>query len=138
MRKRRVVGRRSRRSGAALVEMAAVLPVLLTLVLGVIDTARLGSVAQRLQNAAREGCRVAAMPDSTQAGVQARVQAVLSDSGLPIGQVAPSPSGWATSARGAAITVTLTIPYSQVSWLGQASLFRGAMVHAEATMGSER
>lgn len=121
-----------------MVEMAAVLPLLLMMVFGMIESARLASVAQLVQNAAREGCRVAAMPGKTQADVQSRVQAVLNGSGVSIASVVPSPSGWATSARGTAIKLALSVPYSQVGWLGTASMFKDATVRAEAIMCSER
>ena len=53
------------RNGTAAVELALVLPLFLTLLLGVLEFARLGMVMQVLTTAAREGCREAALPGFT-------------------------------------------------------------------------
>src|SRR4051812_43884196 len=106
-----------RRSGSAVVEMAAVAPVFVALILGQIESSRLGMVAQLLTTAAREGCRVAVVNGKTQTDVQTRINAVLAGSGISVGTVNPTPSGWASSTGGTAITVSLSVPYSQVSWL---------------------
>src|SRR4051795_2008796 len=103
--------RGTRRSGAAAVEMAVVSPLLITLLLGQIEAARLGMVAQLLTTAAREGCRVAVISGSTQTDVQNRVNTVLNGSGISVGTVTPSPSNWATAAGGTAITVSVSVPY---------------------------
>jgi Flp pilus assembly protein TadG len=81
--------------GAAAVEMAIVLPVLILLVFGIIEWSIYFNRLQGLQAAAREGARVAALPQSTQGDVTAKVNAAL-DGVLPSGSaatVAVSPSG---------------------------------------------
>jgi Flp pilus assembly pilin Flp len=60
----RVLGKRAAKgcrdeSGAAAVEMALVLPVLILLVFGIIEFARAWNVRQTLTDAAREGARIA-------------------------------------------------------------------------------
>ena len=127
-----------RRAGAAVVEMAVVLPLFILLVFGLIEASRLGMVAQLITNAAREGCRVAVINQTTQAAVQARVEAVLAGSGISVGTVNPSPSNWATSSKGTAITVSLSVPFSQVSWLSTPMFLGNTTVSASATMSSER
>lgn len=129
---------RRRAGGAAAVELAMVLPFVVTIVLGHIESARMGMVAQLLTTAAREGCRVAVLNGKTQADVQARVQAVLAGSGVPIGTVTPTPEGWQNSSGGTAITVSLSVPFSQVSWLPTPLFLKGAKITASATMSSER
>src|SRR5207249_2555141 len=104
--------------GASAVEMALISPLLVALILGQIEMSRLGMVAQLLTTAARDGCRVAVISGSAQADVQNRVNAVLSGSGISVGTVTPSPANWATAAGGTAITVSLSVPYTSVSWLG--------------------
>lgn len=132
--------RRSKRGrcGAAMAEMAVVTPLFVTLVLGQIETARLGMVAQLLTTAAREGCRVAVLNGSTASTVQTRVNAFLSGSGINVGTVTPTPSNWATAAGGTAITVTLSVPYSSVSWFSPSHYLKDAKIQASATMSSER
>jgi hypothetical protein len=53
--------KRDRRRGAAAVEFAVIAPVLLTIVLGTVDVARLLDAQNQLAVAAREGARLAAM-----------------------------------------------------------------------------
>jgi Flp pilus assembly protein TadG len=120
--------------------MALVAPVFVTLLMGVFESSRLGMVAQLLTSAAREGCRVAVLPGSTQSDVQTRVTAVLSGSGIPVGTVTPTcPSAyaWQTAPGGTPITVSLSVPYSQVSWLGTPYFLNGTLVSASATLSSE-
>jgi Flp pilus assembly protein TadG len=130
--------RRRPRSGAAAVEMAAVLPLVIALVFGQIESSRLGMMVQLLNTAAREGCRVAVISGHTANDVKARVNAVLSGSGVSFSSVTPSPSNWDTAPGGTAITVSLSVPYSQVGWLPTPRFLRNATVKASATFSSER
>lgn len=129
------------RRGASAVEMALIAPVFVTLVLGQIETSRLGMVSQLLTTAAREGCRVAVLPHNDQSDVQDRVNRVLEGSGIPVGTVTPtcpSPAVWDDSPAGTPITVRLSVPYRSVSWLGVPFFLKDATVTASATMSSER
>jgi Flp pilus assembly protein TadG len=121
--------------------MALVTPVFLTLVLAMIEASRLGMVAQLVTTAAREGCRVAVLNGSAQTDVQNRIDTVLTGSGIPVGTVTPtcpSPYTWTTAPSGTPITVSLSVPYNQVSWLRVAVFLNGATISASATMSSER
>jgi Flp pilus assembly protein TadG len=118
--------------------MAVVFPLLLAMILGMVEMARLGMVTQLLSTAAREGCRVAVIPGKTQTDVQARINAVLAGSGINVGTVNPTPSNWATASSGTPVTVTLSVPYSQVTWLPLPRFLGGATIRASATMNSER
>jgi hypothetical protein len=120
--------------------MALVAPVFVALVMGQLESARLGMVSQLLTTAAREGCRVAVIPGNTEAVVQSRINAVLSGSGISVGTVTPtcpSPYAWSTAPMGTPITVSLSVPYSQVSWLGTPFFLQNATVSASATLSSE-
>jgi Flp pilus assembly protein TadG len=123
------------------VELALVSPILITLLLGMIEGARLGMVTQLLTAAAREGCRVAVLDGMTQTDVQNRINAVLSGSNISVGTVTPtctSPYTWTSAPSGTAITVSLSVSYSQVSWLKLAGFFNNSTINASATMSSER
>ena len=136
--KQRIKGNRR---GASAVEMAFIAPVFITLIMGTIESSRLGMVAQLLTTAAREGCRVAVVSGMTETDVQNRVNAVLSGSGVAVGTVTPTcpgPYSWDSSPSGTAITVSLSVPYSQVSWLPTSFFFQGAVITSSATMSSER
>ena len=120
--------------------MAIVAPVLVTVLLGQIEASRLGMVAQVLTTAAREGCRVAVTPGATQTGVQNRINAVLSGSGISVGTITPtcpSPYTWNNAPDGTPITITMSVPYSQVSWLGTPYFLTNVNINAQATMSSE-
>jgi Flp pilus assembly protein TadG len=68
--------------GAELIEMAIVLPILLLVFAAIIDFGFLFQRYEAVTNAAREGARVAVLPNYTAADVQARVQSYLTASGL--------------------------------------------------------
>ena len=65
------------RRGAAMVEMALVLPVFLMLVLGIIEFGRGMMVANLVTNSAREGARMAVLDGSTNTEVATAVQTFL-------------------------------------------------------------
>jgi hypothetical protein len=94
-----------------------------------------------LTTAAREGCRVAVLDGMTQADVKDRITSVLSGSGISVGTVTPtcpSPYTWTSAPGGTAVTVSLSVPYSQVTWLKVSGFFDDATINASATMSSER
>jgi Flp pilus assembly protein TadG len=130
------------RKGTSAVELAIVAPVVVAMIMGQIESSRLGMVAQLLTTAAREGCRVAVLPGVAQTDVQTRVNAVLTGSGISVGTVTPTCTGttstWDAAPMGTAITVSLSVPYSQVSWLGSPFFLSDAVVSASATLSSEK
>ncbi len=69
-------------SGQSLAEFALAVPMLLLLVIGMVEFARGWMVKQVITNVAREGARLAVLPTSTQAQVAARVDSLLTDSGI--------------------------------------------------------
>jgi len=66
-----------RQDGAALVETAFTLPLLLLLSVSVIEFGRAYEAYQIVTNAAREGARVAVLPGTTSSAVTSRVQTYL-------------------------------------------------------------
>jgi Flp pilus assembly protein TadG len=129
---------RRRRSGAAAVELAFMLPVFCTLTFAQLETARMGMVTQMLTIAARDGARVAVINGKTQTDVQTEVNRVLNGTGISVGTVTPSPSTWMTDPGGTPITLSVTVPYSQVSWLSPSMYFGSTILSASATLSSER
>jgi len=133
--------KRTLRRGATAVEMALVAPVFVTILVGMIEAARVGMVCQLLTTAAREGCRVAVLDGMGQTDVQNRITTVLNGSGISVGTVTPtcpSPYTWTSAPSGTPITVSLSVSYSQVSWLKFSWFFNNATISASATMSSER
>ncbi|MBN1341196.1 MAG: pilus assembly protein [Phycisphaerae bacterium] len=103
--------RSRRRRGTAVVEMAVVSPLLLTLVFGIIEFSWAMSVNQTLTQAAREGCRTAIIKGTTDSDITSRVATFMSASGL---------TGYTVDLTRATVddpteTVRVSIPYGNVS-----------------------
>ncbi len=67
------------RCGAALVEMALVLPVFLMVIFGIIEFGRGMMVGQMVTNAAREGARLGVISGNTNADVETKVKGFILD-----------------------------------------------------------
>lgn len=112
-----------RRRGAAAVEMAFVLPVFITVILGLIEVGRGIMVAQLMSNAAREAARTAVVDGSTNSSVSDVAKNFLSSAAnVSAGDVTvtiTTASGGQVSAAQPRelITVNVTLPFSKVSWL---------------------
>lgn len=116
---------RSRR-GAAIVEMAMVLPVFVTLMLGVIEFGRAMMVGQLVTNAAREGARLAMLTGTTNQQVQDTVTSFLqAAAGAAAGNISVTITNANTASgntltnaqTGDLITVQVAIPFNTVSYL---------------------
>jgi hypothetical protein len=105
---------RSRR-GAAIVEFAAVGPLLLFLILAMIEIGRMMMVQQVLTNAAREGARQAVLPGASRSACEDIVGTYLRSTSLQTFTVTMTDP--ATVAPGDPVTVSVSVPYEQASWL---------------------
>ena len=97
--------------GAAVVEFAIVLPLLVMFLLGIIQFSLMYNRQQALHAAAREGGRVASIPTSTQADITAAVDAALGDTPFDSGRVitiSPNTVAPCLDNQGAMVTVTVT------------------------------
>jgi Flp pilus assembly protein TadG len=108
--------RRNRR-GSAVVEFAVVAPIFITLVFGMIEYGRMVMVQQLITNAAREGARRGVLDGATTAEVQTAVTSHLSNASVTGATVTVNPSPPSSAGYGAPVTVTVSIPFSQVSWI---------------------
>jgi Flp pilus assembly protein TadG len=80
---RRWLHRTRQEKGAALVETAFVLPIMLLVCVGILEFGRAYQTWQVVTNAAREGARVAILPEYPDTSVTARVRTYLKNGGLP-------------------------------------------------------
>jgi len=100
--------RSSDESGAAAVEFALILPVLILMILGMIEFSRAYNVQISLSNAAREGARVMAIHDDPALARSSAIAAAPSlNPALTSGEISVSPAS-CTSGQ----TVTVTINHS--------------------------
>src|SRR5258708_6984388 len=130
----------ARRPGTAAVEFAVILPFVIVLFLGIIEVGRVLMVQQILTNAAREGCRNAVLPGGTISAARTTVSNYLSNANITLANpstqvtISPDPS---TSSQGTSITVTLTVPFSSVSWLPSPIFMSGKQLGATVVMRLE-
>ncbi len=104
-----------RARAAAVVEFAVVLPLLLTILFGIIEYGWIFMVRQTLQQAAREGARLGILQTSVPGDVHARVDEVMGAAGL-----AGHTTNYTEAIPGTnpTETVVVAIPYASVSLLG--------------------
>jgi Flp pilus assembly protein TadG len=114
-----LISRNSRqlRLGTALVEFAVVAPVFFLMALGIIEFGRAMMVQALLTNAAAKGARAGCFDNATSSNVTSAVNAYLSAGGISGATATCSPNPPSSALPGHDITVTVTIPYSSVTWL---------------------
>lgn len=120
----------SNRRGAAMVEMALVLPLFVMLVLGIIEFGRAMMIANLVTNAAREGARMAVLDGSTNADVtstirtflRSAISSSLSDSDMPVTITITAAPGNTNPANNLAnansrdlVTVRVQLPFNKVA-----------------------
>ncbi len=77
---RRVIARLRRQEGAALIEAAFTLPLMLFVCIGILEFGRAYQAWQVVTNASREGARIAVLPGMDDAAVTSRVKTYLARS----------------------------------------------------------
>lgn len=105
-----------RARGSTVVEFAVILPLLLTILFGIIEYGWVFMVRQTLQNSAREGCRLAVLSTSVDpySNVTTRVAEVMAATGITSYSVTMSHA----TAESPVESVTVTVPYDAVSLMG--------------------
>lgn len=105
------------RRGTAVVEFAVIAPLFFLLLFGIIEFGRALTVQQILTNASREGSRRAIVEDATVTEVQQVVDDYLSGASISGTTVNVSPSSLDSVGLGDPVRVTLSVPFSSVSWV---------------------
>ena len=85
---RRVIARLRRQEGAALIEAAFTLPLMLFVCIGILEFGRAYQAWQVVTNASREGARIAVLPGMDDAAVTSRVKTYLEAGALDKASVA--------------------------------------------------
>ena len=106
-----------RRRGAAVVELAVVAPLLFAIVFGLVEFGRAIMVEQALVSAAREACRVAVLAGTTRQDVVDRATASLGAAGISSFNITMNPDPPSGASEGTPVTVTVAVPFNNVTWL---------------------
>jgi Flp pilus assembly protein TadG len=118
---------RRRRRGAAVVEFAIVAPLFFLLIFGMIEYGRMVMVQQVITNASREGARRAVLDGATATEVSNTVNTYLNSAGIDSNPdyVTLDPADPSAAGYRQPVTVTVTVPFSDVSWLNMPLNFTG-------------
>ena len=95
------------------------------MILGMIEFGRMVMVQQVITNASREGARVAVLDGSTGLEVSNSVSTYLENARISGAEVTVDPTEPSSAGYGDPVTVTVAIPFSQVSWLPSPMLIGG-------------
>jgi len=125
--------------GAALVELALVLTLLVILTFGVMEYGWMFYQMQQVTAAAREGARDAVVPDATAADVLATVDGLMASLGLGGSgyTVNISPLNIEELDPGEPVTVTVMVPYGNIELLGMSYFPTPPTLTSRVTMAKE-
>jgi len=126
----------NRRRGAAVVEFAVCLPLIVLIVFGGIEAANMLFLRQTLVQAAYEGVKTAVKVEGTSAQATASAQAVVDGRRLKNVSISISPSDLAAAPRGQIVEITVSAPGDDNS-LFPFGPFAGKNVTATAVMVKE-
>ena len=129
--------RSNRRKGASAVEFAIVAPIFFMVVLGIIEFGRMAMVQQVITNAAREGARIAVLDGSTKAKVETKVNDYLTAASVSTATVSVNPDPPSTAGFDQPVTVNVSIPFDDVSWLPTSVFLGGKSLQATVVMRRE-
>jgi Flp pilus assembly protein TadG len=128
---------RCKRRGAAAVEFAVVLPVVVFLFLGAVELSRGVMIDHSLQEAARAGCRVYSVATTPQQEVDDILAVCMNDAGVTNYQVVFDPATKAEiDKKMEPVTVSISVAYSDVAWLSPRYL-SGATITASCTLPAD-
>ncbi len=103
--------RRKQRRGAAIVEFAVCLPIVMILILGSIEATSAIFLRQALTTSAYEGIREAIRTSSTTAEATARAQTVLTSRQVRGSTIRFTPALTESAARGSNIVIEISAPF---------------------------
>jgi hypothetical protein len=126
-----------RRRGAATVEFALIVPVMLTFTFGLIEMSRISMVKEAVIQASREGARVGVRPTASIEDVNQRINEELAILGLTAANVQVTPTVLDQALPGDDIRVRITIPIGEVSYVPGFFSFDGLDIVAETVMRRE-
>jgi Flp pilus assembly protein TadG len=134
MNRRKRRSKRSARRGAALVEFALVAPIFLMLLVGSLEFGRAIMVQEAITNASREGARTGTFDGALTSDVTSAVNTYLSGMSISGATTSVTPADPGLSAGGTQVTVSVSIPYSSVTWVPSPWFLKNATLTATTVM----
>lgn len=125
--------------GLAAVEAALLLPLVCLLLFGMIEYGWIFLKAEELNSAAREGARMAIVQGATSAEVIAKCDAMMTDCGLGGSgyTLTLSPTDISSLSPGQALSVSITVPYSNIELIGMPSILVPTTIGGSTSMAKE-
>jgi Flp pilus assembly protein TadG len=118
-----------------MVEFAVVAPVFLILITGIIELGRAIVVQQLLTNASREGARIGGYDTTNSTStVTTAVNSYLSNVRISGATTTVSPNPLSSAKDGDSVSVTVSIPFSSVSYLPAPVYMAGTTLRATTVM----
>ena len=132
-----LIHRKSR--GAALLEMAIVLPLLLLLTLGLIEYGWMVMKQSQLSDVTRYAARQAALPNATNASILANITTAMTSDNLNNSgyTVTTNPTNVAGVASGLPVSITISVPYANIGLLNTPFIPVPTSLSASVTMAKE-
>src|SRR5262245_48502921 len=125
------------RRGSAVVEFAVVAPLLFAIVFGLVEFGRAIMVEQALVSAAREACRVAVLAGTSRTDVTDRATASLAAAGISSFTITMNPDPPSSATEGTPVTITIAVPFNNVTWLPAPIYLGGKNLTASSVMRRE-
>jgi len=104
------------------------------MVFGLIEFGRMVMVQQIITNASREGARVGVLDGTTGADVLSAVDNYLTGASVAGATITVDPVEPSTAGYGEPVTVTVAVPFSQVSWLPSPMFISGGTELSASTV----
>ena len=119
-------------------EFAIVAPLLFLIILGLVEFGRMVMVQQIVTNASREGARRAILEDAESPDIKDFVTDYLRDASVSGATVTVAPESLADLWFGDPVTVAVSVPYAQVSWVPLPRFLGGVTLTGQSVMSAER
>jgi hypothetical protein len=131
------LGKHRRRRGAVAVEFAFVAIPLFVFFFASVEFCRSLMAMNTLEEAAREGCRVAILKGATTANVEEEVEGLMRVAGVVQFDVQIEPATFEQLEQWSPISLTITAPYDEISWLPAPLWLRDTTFSASCTLPKE-
>lgn len=129
---RRNLSHHGMRRGAALVEMAICVPIIIVIAFGSIEATNAIFLQQALTEAAHEGARTATSIGKTEADARARVEQILTAQAIHGAEVSIQPPIMSSTPVGEIVTVTVSAPADNnsvgIQWYFKKDSLKGTVV----------